>query len=141
MRVKSKVLKVVVRPALIYELEAAPLNNIDEQKIYLVEMKMLRWIVGVTKSNRIRNKNIKGKVKVVEVSKKIQESKFRWYGHLRRREHEGRMVMEMEVQEIRKKNMIQTQKNTLHKRKMNFNLERARNRNTWRKIIHKGDSE
>ncbi|XP_063859173.1 uncharacterized protein LOC135100139 [Scylla paramamosain] len=74
-RVKGKVHKAVVRPALMYGLEAAPLKKIEERKMDVAEMKMLRWMVGVNRTDRIRNKYIRGTVKVVEVSKKIQDSR------------------------------------------------------------------
>ena len=48
-RVKGIVHKVIVRPALIYGLETAPLKKIDEKKMDVAEMKMFRWILGVTK--------------------------------------------------------------------------------------------
>ena len=84
-----------------YGLEAAPTKRKEEKKMDVAEMKMLRWSVGVTIRDRIRNKYIRGTVKVGEVSKKIQESRMRWYGHLRRREgedHVGREAMDMEVE-------------------------------------------
>ena len=83
MRVKGKVHKVFVRVALIYGLEAAPLKKIDEKTMDVAKMKMLRWMVEVTKKDQTRNENIRGTVKVVEVSKKVQKSKLRWYRHLR----------------------------------------------------------
>ena len=53
MTVKGKVHREVVRPTVMYGLEAAPLKKIDEKKIDMAEMKMLRWMVGVTKRDRI----------------------------------------------------------------------------------------
>ena len=38
-------------------------------------------IYGVTKMDRIR-----GTTKVGEISKKVQESRLKWYGHVSRRE-------------------------------------------------------
>ena len=60
---------------------------------------MLRWMCGVTREDKIRNENIRGTVKVAEASKKIQEARLRWYGHVMRRDGDyvGRRVMEMEV--------------------------------------------
>ena len=59
----------------------------------------LRWMSGVTKSDRIRNERIKGTTKVGELSKKVQESRLKWYGHVLRSEDEyvGKRVMGMEV--------------------------------------------
>ena len=63
------------------------------------KMRMLRWMSGVTKLDRIRNERIRGTTKVGEISKKVQESRLKWYGHVLRREDEyvGKRVMAMEV--------------------------------------------
>ena len=45
-----------------------------------------KWISGVTKLDRIRNERIRGKTKVEEISKKVQESRLTWYGYVSRRE-------------------------------------------------------
>ena len=60
---------------------------------------MLRWMSGVTKLDRIRNERIRGTTKVGEISKKVQESMLKWYGHVLRREEEyvGKIVIVMEV--------------------------------------------
>ena len=49
------------------------------------EMRMLRWMCGVTKNNKIRNEHGRGYAKVAPVTKKITEKKLKWYGHVRRR--------------------------------------------------------
>ena len=60
---------------------------------------MLRWMSGVTKLDRIRNERIRGTTKVGEISKKVQESRLKWYGHVLRREDEYvcKKLMAMEV--------------------------------------------
>ena len=110
-KLKGKVHKTVVRPALTYGLETAPLKKTEEKKLDVAEMKMLRWMSGVTRKDRIENKYIRGSVKVTEVSKKIQEAQLRWFGHLRRRvgeDHVGREVMEMEVEGNRRRGRPKT---------------------------------
>ena len=64
-----------------------------------VRGKELRWMSGVTKLDRIRNERIRGTTKVGEMSKKVQESRLKWYGHVLRREEEyvGKILMVMEV--------------------------------------------
>ena len=56
---------------------------------------MLRLVSGVTKLDRIRNERIRGTTKVGEISKKVKESRLKWYGHVLRREDEyvGKRVM------------------------------------------------
>ena len=57
-------------------------------------MKMLRWMCGVTRMDKIRNEKIRGSTKVGEVSK-VQERRMRWYRHVMRRaeEYAGKSVM------------------------------------------------
>ena len=60
---------------------------------------MLTWMIGVTKLERIRNERIRGTMKLGKISKKVQESRLKWYGHVLKREDEyvGKRVMAMEV--------------------------------------------
>ncbi len=43
---------------------------------------------GFTKPDRIRNEIIRGTTKLGEISKKVQESRLKWYGHVLRRKDE-----------------------------------------------------
>ena len=49
-------------------------------------MRMLRWMCGVTKLDKIRNERIRGTTKMGEITKKVQERRLKWYGHVMRRE-------------------------------------------------------
>ena len=75
-------------------------NNLD-----VAEMRMLRWMSGVTKMDRIRNGRIRETTKVGEISKKVQESRLKWHGHVSIKEDEyvGKRVMGMEVPEKRRR--------------------------------------
>ena len=92
-QLKGKIHKAVVRPALMYGLETAPIKKAEERKLDVAEMKMLRWMSGVTRMDRIRNEYIRGSLKVTEVSKKVQEARLRWYGHVMR-SAEGQVARE-----------------------------------------------
>ena len=53
---------------------------------------------GVTKLDKITNERIRGTTKVGEISKKVHESRLKWYGYIRREEeyvHERVMGMEV----------------------------------------------
>ena len=69
------------------------------------EMRMLRWMCKVTKLDKIRNERIRGTTKVGEITKKVQERRLKWYGHVMRREehYAGRRAIVMKVQGIRKR--------------------------------------
>ena len=49
---------------------------------------VIRWMSGVTKLDIIRNERIRRTTKVGEISKKVQRSRLKWYGHVSRREDE-----------------------------------------------------
>ena len=98
-RLKGKVYKSVVRPALLHSSETWPIKRAQERRMEVAEMRMLRWMCGVTRRDRIRNDYIRGTVKVTEVTEKMQERRLQWFGHVMRKEEESvcRRVMNMEV--------------------------------------------
>ena len=103
-KIKGKVYRTVVRPALMYGAETWALKKAQEKKLEVAEMRMVRWMCGVTKLDKIRNERIRGTTKVGEITKNVQDRRLKWYEHvLRREEHyAGRRVMKMKVQERRK---------------------------------------
>ena len=105
MKIKGKVYRTVVRPALMYGAETWALKKAQEKKLEVAEMRMLRWMCGVTKLDKIRNERIRGTTKVGEITKKVQERRLKWYGHVMRREEHyvGRRAMVMKVQGRRKR--------------------------------------
>ena len=85
--------------------DAWALKKAQEKKLEVAEMRMLRWMCGVTKLDKIRNERIRGTTKVGEITKKVQERRLKWYGRVMRREEHyvGRRTMEMKVQGRRKR--------------------------------------
>ncbi|KAL1448427.1 hypothetical protein WDU94_003661 [Cyamophila willieti] len=98
-RLKGKIHKTVVRPAMLYGAESWALKKVHEKKLEVAEMRMLRWSCGVTRLDRIRNEVIRNKLRVTEVTKKIQERRLQWYGHVMRRDEDyvGKIVNRMQV--------------------------------------------
>ena len=74
-KIKGKVYRTVVRPALMYGAEIWALKKAQENKLEVSEMRMLRWMCGVTKLDKIRNERIRGTTKVGE-----PQRKYRKYG-------------------------------------------------------------
>ncbi|KAG5575700.1 hypothetical protein H5410_055834 [Solanum commersonii] len=84
-RLIGKFYRVVVRPALLYGAECWPVKNAHVQKMHIVEMRMLRWMCGHTRSDKIRNEVIREKVGGASVVDKLREARLRWFGHMKRR--------------------------------------------------------
>ena len=129
---------------MLYGTEAASMRRAEEKKMDVAEMRMLRWMAGVTREDRIRNEHIRGSTKVVELSKKIQEGRLRWYGHVLRRErdHIGRHSMEMEVQGRRRRGRPRKRWRDCvgeDMRGKGIDEAEALNRNRWKRLIHNGD--
>ncbi|KIH69429.1 hypothetical protein ANCDUO_00229 [Ancylostoma duodenale] len=49
-----------------------------------MEMKMLRWMAGITGAGYTRNEKISGKSGIAPIANKLRETRFRWYGHVLR---------------------------------------------------------
>ena len=77
LRVKGKVYKTVVTPAMMYGADTWAVKKAHEKKLDVAEMRTVRWMSGVTRLDRIRNERIRGTKKVGEISKKVQESRLK----------------------------------------------------------------
>ncbi|KAK3544159.1 hypothetical protein QTP86_003945 [Hemibagrus guttatus] len=85
-RIKGKVYRTVVRPAMLYGLETVSLRKRQESELEVAELKMLRFSLGVTRLDRIRNEYIRGTAHVGRLGDKVREVRLRWFGHVQRRE-------------------------------------------------------
>ena len=52
----------------------------------VAELKMLRFSLGVTRMDEIRNEYIRGSAQVGRFGEKTRETRLRWYGHVRRKD-------------------------------------------------------
>ncbi|KAK3528491.1 hypothetical protein QTP70_000311 [Hemibagrus guttatus] len=85
-RIKGKVYRTVVRPAMLYGLETVSLRKRQESELEVAELKMLRFSLGVTRLDRIRNEYIRGTAHVGRLGDKVREARLRWFGHVQRRD-------------------------------------------------------
>ncbi|KAK3560905.1 hypothetical protein QTP86_022883 [Hemibagrus guttatus] len=72
-RIKGKVYRTVVRPAMLYGLETVSLKKRQESELEVAELKMLSFSLGVTRLDRIRNKYIRGTAHVGRLGDKVRE--------------------------------------------------------------------
>ncbi|KAK3548852.1 hypothetical protein QTP70_021037 [Hemibagrus guttatus] len=143
-RIKGKVYRTLVRPAMLYGLETVSLRKRQESELEVAELKMLRFSLGVTKLGRIRNEYIRGTAHVGRLGDKVREARLRWFGHVQRRENEyiGRRMLDMELPGRR-------QRGRPNRRYMNginedmklvgASVEDAEDKDRWREMIRCGD--
>ncbi|KAK8944698.1 hypothetical protein KSP39_PZI008342 [Platanthera zijinensis] len=85
LKLKGKFFRTTIRPAMLYGSECWAVNCVHVQKMGVAEMRMLRWMCGQTRLDRIRNECIGDKTGVTSIAEKIQEAQLRWFGHVQRR--------------------------------------------------------
>ena len=71
----------------------------QERKMEVAEMKMLRFSIGKTRLDRIRNEEVRRRLGVVELGHQLRETRMRWLGHITRREetYVGKRMRQMVV--------------------------------------------
>jgi hypothetical protein len=99
MKVKGKIHKTVVWPAMMYSMETVGATIRQVGKLRVAEMRMLRMEMGITKMDKVRNESVRSKMEVENIEEKVREARLRWYGHVKRREdsYVGKKVLDMEV--------------------------------------------
>ncbi|XP_042082683.1 uncharacterized protein LOC121815479 [Haplochromis burtoni] len=77
-----KVYTSIVRPVALYGSECWPAMTKHEQALHTMEMKMLRWPLGLTRLDRARNEDVRKRWGVTPITDKMREARLRWYGHV-----------------------------------------------------------
>ena len=85
---------------MVYGLETVAVTKKQVKEMEVAEMKMLRFAMGVTRKDKIRNEYIRSTVKAERLGMKMREGRLRWYGYVMRRDQEYvRRIMEMGYRE------------------------------------------
>ena len=71
-RVKGKVYSSVIRPRMVYGLKTVAITKKQMEEMEVAEIKMLRFAMGVTRKDKIRNEYIRSTVKVEWLEMKIR---------------------------------------------------------------------
>ncbi|KAK3506639.1 hypothetical protein QTP70_011245 [Hemibagrus guttatus] len=116
-RIKGKVYRTVVRAAMLYGLETVSLRKRQESELEVAELKMLRFSLGVTRLDRIRNKYIRGTAHVGHMGDKVRETRLRWFGHVQKRETKLRYLRQAKEDAFRNGDRVlyNQARNTLNK--------------------------
>jgi hypothetical protein len=70
---------------MLYEAECWPTKRRHVQQLSVAEMRMLRWICGHTRKDRVCNDDLRERLEVALVKEKLVQHRLRWFGHIQRR--------------------------------------------------------
>ena len=56
------------------------------EEVRVAQLNVLRFSLGVTRMDKIRNEYIRGTAQVGQFGEKTREARLRWYGHVRRKD-------------------------------------------------------
>ena len=73
LKLKGKFYRTAVRPAMLFGTEYWAVKSQHESKVSVAEMRMLRWMNGKTRQDRIRNDTIRERVRVAPIVEKLVE--------------------------------------------------------------------
>ena len=88
LKLRMKIYKTVVRPVLLYGAETWSLRKKEEGLLERTEMRMVRWIAGISLQERRESQDIRRMCGICNVIEKAREARLRYYGHVVRREEE-----------------------------------------------------
>ena len=74
---------------MLYGAECWPTKIRHVQQLSVAEMRMLRWICGHTRMDRIQNDDIRDRLGVAPIEEKLVQHRLRWFGHVQRRPPEA----------------------------------------------------
>ena len=81
-KLKSKIYGTVLKLVLMHETECWTMRKKEEVPMRSTEMQMLRWIVAVSRKDRVSNEEIKIRCGMEDILEKVREARLRWFGHV-----------------------------------------------------------
>ncbi|ETN79661.1 hypothetical protein RB195_026346 [Necator americanus] len=100
---ERKIYRTVVRSVAIYERECWPTTKALERLLHAMEMRMLRWTIGVTLKGKVSNDTVRSIFGVIPITEKMKEARLRWFGHVLRREKDSvvKTALKLDVSGVR----------------------------------------
>ncbi|XP_063592190.1 uncharacterized protein LOC134769392 [Penaeus indicus] len=123
-------------------MEAVVVTKGQEKKMEVAEMKMLRWSLGLTKMDKVRNEETRKRLGDGELNGKLQDSRLRWLGHVVRRDERyvGKRVRSLHVGRRKIGRSKRRWEDCVREDKMQRGLSEndAADRKLWRRKIRTG---
>ena len=142
-KLKDKVYKTAIKPAMVYGAECWAVRKKEERKLHTTEMRMLRWARGKTRLDHVRNVDIWNEAHMYPMAEFLRENRLRWFGHVQRRDKDDatRKILQMEVEGKRNRGRPKLRWRDLVKDDMARNqmtTEMAEDRRHWHVMVRAG---
>ena len=100
LRLKGKVYATCVRSAMLYGSETWAVNKEQENRFERAEMRMVRWMCGVSLRERKTSAELRRRLGIVAIGDMMRRSRLRWLGHVLRKDDSDwvRQSMDMVVE-------------------------------------------
>ena len=83
MTAKRRLYEGVVVPTTLYGAETWNMREADRSRVYVFEMRCLRSMVRVTKMERVRNEEVRGRTGMDrKLSETVDQKVLSWYGYI-----------------------------------------------------------
>ena len=64
----------------------------------VAKLKMMRWALGVTRKDNMKNEYVRGTAKIAKLGGKLRGTRLRWYGRVKRREdYVGKRMVDLPI--------------------------------------------
>ncbi|ONM30467.1 Retrovirus-related Pol polyprotein LINE-1 [Zea mays] len=140
--VEGKFYRTAIRHAMLYGAECWPTKRRHIQQLSVAEIRMLRWICGHTRLDRVRNDDIQDRLGVAPIEEKLIQHRLRWFGHVHRRPpeapvHRGIIGRDNNVKRGRgRPNLIWEKAIKRNLKEWNIPMELCLDRSVWKEAIH-----
>ena len=139
---KGKFYKTTVKPSLLYGTECWAIKKQHTHKINVAEIRMLRWMCGKTKMDKVRNEDIRSLVRVAPIKDEMRENRLQWFGHIGRRPIDAlvKRVEKIDIEQGKKlrgrPKMTLLEVVTKDMKLLELEKRMMADRNVWRRKIH-----
>mgnify|MGYP007071599789 CR=1 FL=1 len=139
LKLKGKVYMACVRSAMVYGSETWAMTVELSNRLERTEMRMVRWMCGVSLRDRVSSEELRERMGIESVSDVVKRSRLRWLGHVLRKD-DGDWVktcMSLEVEGARgrgRPRMTWSQVVERDMRECGLKRDDAQDRGKWRKL-------
>ena len=100
LKMKSKIYSACVQSSMLYGSETWALTTECKKRLEVTEMRMVRWMCGVSSRDRISNDDLRGRMRLEPIGDTLRRRRLRWCGHVERKDETQwvKRVWKMEVE-------------------------------------------